>query len=212
MAVKRIRRAHGRPQGGSEQIVAAILAAALEQLEANGFAELRVEEVARAAGVNKTSVYRRWPSKGDLVIAALGTLRDDEPSFVESGDLRRDLIDMLTAKAATFGTSRGRRIMRALMAFDDDEVAGLTSALREHRYTKPRALLARAIERGALPAGSDPSFLCELLLAPVLHRILILNEPVDAEFLAKVVDHVLAGTGPGASDSVSRPRARAKQL
>lgn len=96
MASKTIRRAQGRPQGGSEEIVRAILAATLEQLEAHGVVDLRVEEVARAAGVNKTSVYRRRPSKGDLVLAALGTLRDEEPRFVESGDLRRDLVDVIT--------------------------------------------------------------------------------------------------------------------
>ena len=55
------------------------------------------------------------------------------------------------------------------------------------------ALLARAVERGALPPGSDVGFLGELLLAPVKHRIFMLDEPVDAAFLARIVDHVLAG-------------------
>jgi AcrR family transcriptional regulator len=151
MAVRRIRRPHGRPQGGSEEIVRGILDATLKQLEAHGFVDLRVEEVARAAGVNKTSVYRRWPSKGDLVLAALGTTSDDEPPFVESGDLRRDLVDMLTAKAATMSTPRGRKILRAIMVFDDDDedVASLTGALREHRYTRPRALLASTSSGGS---------------------------------------------------------------
>jgi AcrR family transcriptional regulator len=192
MAVKLERRAQGRPQGGSEEIVRGILEATLEQLEAHGFVDLRVEEVARVAGVNKTSVYRRWPSKGELVLAALGTLPDDEPSFVDSDDLQRDLVELVTAKAATMSTPRGRKMMRAMMAFDDG-IASLTVALRAHRYSKLRARLARAIEHGVLPPGSDPGFLSELLVAPVLHRILILDEPVDAPFLAKVVDHVLAG-------------------
>lgn len=213
MAVKLGRRAQGRPQGGSEEIVRAILAATLEQLETHGFVDLRVEEVARVAGVNKTSVYRRWPSKSDLVLAALGTLPDDDPPFVDSDDLQRDLVDLITAKAATMSTPRGRKMMRAMMAFDDG-VASLTVALRAHRYVKLRARLARAIERGALPPGSDPGFLSELLFAPVLHRILILNELVDTAFLAKVVDHVLAGcahaaTSPPAPPAAPPPRRRA---
>src|SRR6185312_2142551 len=94
------RRTQGRPQGGSEEIVRAILDATLVQLEARGFAELRVDDVARAAGVNKTSVYRRWPSKAELVLAALRNRSEDEPTFVETGELRRDLFELLTVKAA----------------------------------------------------------------------------------------------------------------
>jgi AcrR family transcriptional regulator len=226
--VKRVRRALGRPQGGSEEIVRAILEATLAEIEAHGFADLRVEDVARAAGVNKTSVYRRWPTKGELVLAALATTSSDEPELVESGDLRRDLIAMLTAKTAQISTPRGRKIMRALMAFDDG-VESLTAALREHRYTKARALLANAVARGALPRDSDPGFLSELLMAPVLHRILIVNEPVGAAFLARVVDHVLEGArapstereapsaehgGPSDAGGAPRPkrRVRSKQL
>jgi AcrR family transcriptional regulator len=222
MTVRSTPRAHGRPQGGSEEIVRAILDATLEQLEARGFVDLRVEEVARVAGVNKTSVYRRWPSKGELVLAALATTSDEGPPFVESGDLRRDLVDLLTAKTATLSTPRARRILRALMVFDADAegVAALTDALRQHRYSTPRGVLARAVERGALPQGSDTGFLCELLLAPILHRILIVNEPVDAAFLARLVDQVLAGAAhvpPAAPPEppgrpAPRPRAPSKRL
>ena len=149
------RRTQGRPQGGSEEIVRAILDATLVQLEAHGFAELRVEDVARAAGVNKTSVYRRWPSKADLVLAALRNRGEDEPTFVESGELRRDLVELLTVKAAKLSTPRGRQVLRARRAFGDEESAALARALRERQNAKIRELLTRAVERGALPPGSD---------------------------------------------------------
>jgi AcrR family transcriptional regulator len=165
----------------------------LRQLEKHGFAELRVEEVALAAGVNKTSVYRRWPSKGELVVAALKARGDREPPFAESGDLRRDLVTLLTAKAAGLSTPRGRKVLRALMSFDDDAAGELRAMFPEGRYRKPRALLTRAIERGALPPDADAPFLTELLMAPILQRILVLHTPVDEAFVARVVDHVLRG-------------------
>ena len=201
MAAKRVRRMQGRPAGGSEEIVRGILDATLRQLEKRGYAELRVEEVALAAGVNKTSVYRRWSSKGELVVAALKARGNDEPPFAESGELRRDLVSVLTAKAAGLSTPRGRKVLRALMAFDEETAAQLSSALPEGRYGKPRALIEHAVERGALPPCTDPLFLTELLLAPILHRILVLHMPVDEAFVARVVDHVLRGNAP------ERPRA-----
>jgi AcrR family transcriptional regulator len=191
MAAKRVQRTQGRPAGGSEEIVRAILDATLRQLEKRGYDELRVEDVARKAGVNKTSVYRRWPSKGELVVAALKVRGDDEPPFTESGELRRDLVTLLTAKAAGLSTPRGRKVLRALMAFDEEAAAQLSSAFPEGRYGKPRAVLAHAIERGALPPDADALFLTEMLLAPILHRILVLHMKVDEAFVARVVDHVL---------------------
>jgi hypothetical protein len=87
------------------------------------------------------------------------------------------------------------------MTFDEEALAQLSSAFPEGRYKKPRAVLAHAIERGALPPDTDALFLTELLLAPILHRILVLHMPVDEAFVTRVVDHVLHGNVP------ERPRA-----
>ncbi len=198
MAAKRTKRAQGRPAGGSGAIVRAILDATLRQLQKRGYTELRVEEVALEARVNKTSVYRRWPSKSELVAAALKARGENEPAFSESGNLREDLVKLLTAKAAGLSTPRGRKVLRALMAFDEDALPQLSDAFPDARYSKPRAVLAHAIERGALPPDADARFLTELLLAPILHRILVLRIAVD-EPLSRVVDHVLRGSCPSGS-------------
>src|SRR5258707_2197699 len=68
---KKKERRTGRPKGGSDAIVRAVLEATLRQLGDRGFAGVSVDEVAKAAAVNKTSVYRRWPSRSALVLAAL---------------------------------------------------------------------------------------------------------------------------------------------
>jgi hypothetical protein len=105
---------------------------------------------------------------------------------------------MLAAKAAGLSTPRGRKVLRALMSLDDASAAELRTIFPEGRYGKPRALISGAIERGALPAGADASFLTELLLGPIFHRILVLHLPVDEPFVARVVDHVLRGAAPAA--------------
>src|SRR3981081_3051256 len=99
MAARRTKEGRGgRPKGGSDAIVRAVLEATLRQLGDRGFAGVSGDEIAKAAGVNKTSVYRRWPSRGALVLAALHTLRDHEPPPPQAGNLRENLIAMLSAK------------------------------------------------------------------------------------------------------------------
>ena len=63
-----------RVGGRSARVVADVLRTTLEIIGEHGFAGLRVEDVAARAGVNKTTIYRRWPTRGDLVIAALTEL------------------------------------------------------------------------------------------------------------------------------------------
>ena len=183
----------GRPKGGSDAIVRAVLEATLRQLGDRGFAGVSVDEVARAAGVNKTSVYRRWPSRSALVLAALQTLRDHEPPPPQTGSLRENLIAMLSAKVALVSSRSGRKILRAMIAFEDEEVARLARTLRKQRYRVPIAVIERAILRGELSPGTDPSLLAEVLLAPIYYRIIVLNQPVSHPYIERVVDQVLAG-------------------
>jgi AcrR family transcriptional regulator len=190
---KKRERRGGRPKGGSDAIVRAVLEATLRQLGDRGFYGVSVDEIAKTAGVNKTSVYRRWPSRGALVLAALQTLRDQEPPPPQTGSLREDLIAMLSAKVAIVGTRSGRKILRALIAFEDEEVARVARALRKLRYRVPIAVIHHAIARGELPAGTDPSLLAEVVLAPMYYRIIVLNQPVTRRYIERVVDQVLAG-------------------
>jgi AcrR family transcriptional regulator len=192
-STKRKGRRGGRPKGGSDGIVRAVLEATLRQLGDRGFPGVSVDEVARAAGVNKTSIYRRWPSRGALVLAALQTLRDLEPPPPQTGSLREDLVAMLRAKVALVSTGTGCKILRAMIAFEDEEVARVARALRKQRYRVPMAVIQGAIARGELPPGTDPSLLAEVLLAPMYYRIIVLNEPVTRRYIERVVDQVLEG-------------------
>jgi AcrR family transcriptional regulator len=188
----------GRPPGGSEPIIGAILDATLEALGSQGYAGLRVEDVAARAGVNKSSIYRRWPAKSDLVSAALGALQQQIPPEPDTGSLRGDAISMLRASRARMASPAGAAIVRAVLAVDDPGVTELARSIWDRAYTTPSPVFERAMERGELPRGTDTAFLLELLVSPVLHRIFVLHQSADDAFLARVVDAVLA----------ARPRVR----
>jgi AcrR family transcriptional regulator len=188
-------RRRGRPAGGSVAVVSAILDAALVELGRVGYADMSIDDVARAARVNKTTIYRRWPTKADLVIAAVVAGRDEAPRFKPSGRLRDDLIVLLRAKARSVATPRQCAISHAINTLDSSVKAALLHELRRRRYTMPRDVIERAIARGELPAQTDPELVVEWLTAPIFHRALMLREQVSDTFIEQTIDVVLAGVG-----------------
>jgi AcrR family transcriptional regulator len=184
-------RRRGRPPGGSEPIIRAILDATLELLGSHGYAALRVEDVADRAGVNKTSVYRRWPAKSDLVSAALYALQEQDRPEPDTGSLRGDVISMLRASRARMTSPAGAAVVRAVVASDDPGVTNIARSIWDRAYATPSPVFERAMERGELPRGTDTALLLELLVAPVLHRIFMLHRSAGDAFLARVVDSVL---------------------
>lgn len=188
------RRGAGRPAGGSTTLVRAILCATLSQLVRDGYAELSVDEIAHEAGVNKTTIYRRWTTKADLVIAAIVASRDHTPRFRATGRFRRDLVALLRSKAKLVATPRQRAIACAINNLEPAVSDALVAELRRHRYAMPRDFIERAIASGELPRHTDPELLTELLLAPIFYRALVMHEPVPDALIEETVSIVLAGT------------------
>src|SRR5262245_18589755 len=79
-----------RTGGRSARVVATVLRTTLEVLGQQGYAGVRIDDIAARAAVNKTTIYRRWPTRADLVIAALTSLAVP-PKAVETGRLEADL-------------------------------------------------------------------------------------------------------------------------
>src|SRR6266581_6307765 len=92
----------GRPR--SERAHEAILEATLDLLLEEGFTRMSIEAVAERAGVGKTTIYRRWPSKSDLVIDAIGGLQAEIP-VISTGNLRNDLMAMFRSAFQREGPS-----------------------------------------------------------------------------------------------------------
>jgi AcrR family transcriptional regulator len=189
------RRGRGRPAGGSDAVVHAILRTTLEQLGRRGYAALSIDQVATVAEVNKTTIYRRWPTKGELVVAAVVACREAQPRFVPTGRLRGDLLSLLRNKARTISTPRQRAISSAINTLDPSISAALLQELRRRRYTMPRDVVEAAVARGELPAETDTEFLTQLLLAPIFYRSLVLRETVPDDLIVRTIDTVLAGAG-----------------
>ena len=166
-------RTPGRPR--SAEADTAIVRATLELLVEEGFQGLSVEAVRQRAGVGKATIYRRYPDKTALVIAAMERLHA-EVELPDTGTLRGDLAAVWHA-AYTSMSSASQRVLAPRLLVDalgDDEMfpvfrTVLVDARREALLT----LLRRGVERGELRDDLDLELVVDLIAGPMIYRFLI---------------------------------------
>ena len=150
-----VRRGRGRPR--DPETDERITTAAAELLLQRGFDRTTVDDVAARAGVGKATVYRRWPSKEDLAVAAMETLYNVEMPEPDTGDIRRDLTESYRSVLAFVNTRDGAAFLRTSIAESvrDDRIAALHRESTERREDVSRVTLERAIKRGQVRADID---------------------------------------------------------
>lgn len=188
-----------RPRGRPRSAIAdqAIREAAVDLFAERGFEGFSVEDVADRAGVSKATVYRRYPSKVDLVVEAASCLAADEITFPDTGSLRDDVRGLARSLVETFRTSPAGRVM-PVMTFERRRYPELDAGYRRFladRKTRTREILRRGIERGELPPDTDVAVMGSMLVGPIFHRLMITQEPLDNAFVDALVDAVLRGFG-----------------
>jgi len=188
----------GRPR--SAEADRAILAATADLLAERGLAAMSIEEVAARAGVGKTTIYRRWPSKGLLALDAFViSFRAEQPQ-PDTGTLRGDLLSALHAWVRAVTQTAMGPLLTGLIA-EAQHDAELRGAWRdrvlEPMRTQHRVMLDRAIERGEIPATVDRDVVLDLFFGAAEHRLLLGHLPMTGDFIAEVVDMILTGiAGP----------------
>ncbi|MGP4104756.1 TetR/AcrR family transcriptional regulator [Nonomuraea sp. KM90] len=190
------RAAHrGNRYGRSEEARQAVLDAADDLLVERGFAGVTMEGIAARAGVAKQTIYRWWPSKVDVLMDAFIEDMAEHLPVPDHGDLGRDLRAHLGGLAGFLTRSDPGAVFRALagQAQHDPELAARLRADYLGRQRARDALpLARAVERGELPAGFDVGFALDQLLGPLYYRVLVTGEPVSREFTDRLVERFLS--------------------
>jgi AcrR family transcriptional regulator len=182
-----------KPPTRAERVVRDVLEATLDELAKTGFAALSVEAVAVRAGVNKTTIYRRWPTKGELVTAALVRF-SSEVETPDTGTVRGDLLALAASGRALISTRRGRGLLRTMLA------EGITPALREisrnvHKRQDAQydLILRRGVARGELPAKMDRNIVADAIKGTLMHRMLLDRGTFEPRYVRRLVDLVLAG-------------------
>lgn len=186
------RRGRGRPRDPA--IEAAILDAAVARLAADGFARMSIEAVARDAGVTKPTLYRRFPTKEALAVAALARVAAAEP-VVDTGSARDDLVGMLRAFRQSIVRTRSLALLGTVLseeAHTPELAARWRAGLLRPRRAGLRAALERGVARGELRADLDLDAAVNLLVGAFYARHLT-GEGIPADWPVRVVDTVWAG-------------------
>lgn len=176
-----------------------MLSRTLEELATSGLEGLSVERIARSAKVNKTSVYRRWPTREALVAAALeGVLDGVAAQAPDTGSLEGDLLGLLEPVVALLGQPLGQAVLRAAMAESSAaSVAALAGRkLREQARSPVRAMIARAQARGEWRAGVSGPLLLGALVGAVIHRAMLERAALSKRWLRALIDLALHGVRP----------------
>ena len=191
----------GRPR--SQEADQAILTATVELLADRGLSAMSIEEVAARAGVGKTTIYRRWPSKSLLALDAfVASFREAQPPN-DTGTLRGDLLAALHAWVRAVTQTPMGRMLTSLIAEaqHDPELRGAwRERVLEPLRVQHRIMLDRAIERGEIPASVDRDVVLDLFFGAAEHRLLLGHLPMTDDFIAAVVDVILAGIQPAGSE------------
>ena len=184
----------GRPRNAAAD--RAILEATRAALVELGWSKLTMGDVAHRAGVAKTTLYRRWPGKAELVVDAMAQLFDTLCP-VDAGSVRADAEAVIRDLIALLSRPETQTAFLALAAHASRD-PGLRDAVREKIVDRQRHLvhsgIARAAARGEPPRIADPELFFDVIAGTVVHRLLITGEPVDDAYLARFLDLLIPGT------------------
>jgi AcrR family transcriptional regulator len=180
-----------------ERSQAAVLEAAKAILLEGGVAALTVEAVVERSGVARSTIYRHWDSRRELLVAALEVMLPNPRDPEIEGPLRDRLIALGEMHIERLRNAPWAAAMPTFLEATsrDPELAGVRERIVEANSGPTRRTLELAIERGELPADTEISEAIAQIAGPVLFRHLIVCDPLDKEFVRRNVDRFLAGFG-----------------
>ena len=183
----------GRPR--DPEVDQAILQTTLKLLTEYGYAGLSVERVAAEAGVGKTTIYRRYATKEELVAAAVGALKDELGPPPDTGDTLNDIVEMLVRSLEMLERGPGFAMIGALLV-EERRNPGLIELFRQ-RIIRPRRddvimVLQRGVERGEIRADADLAVATNAILGAILANH-IFGAPESAEIIQHTVDTIWQG-------------------
>ena len=187
----------GRPRQASAG--KAIVDATLELLAERGFQAATIEAIAERAGVGRNTIYRRWPSKEELIVDALQELVVDL-DFQEDGDVYSLLLDWIRDFVRVFSDPLYGRILPVVLGElqqNPDFARVYSEQIVQPRYDALLEFLRAAMERGELHPDADPEQIVDLLAAPPFVRALPVGlPPVSERYAEELLETIWRGIAP----------------
>lgn len=173
--------AGSRPGGRSTEVRRKVIDAIKIALQERDFDSLSIDSIAKRAGVNKTTVYRRWLNKHGLVADLLDDISNAYPAPPDKGDIKSDLIAVAGYINNTFRTSFGRSLIATIVGSSDPVLEDAARRYWGRQFNGVARIVNRAIRRGELEPDTNSYEVVEGTLAPIYLRALITREDLGLE-------------------------------
>lgn len=189
----------GRPRSAAVDV--AVFQAVLELLGELGVARLSVDEIAGRAGVSKASIYRRWPSKAEMILDALHQAISPFDD-VDTGAFASDLTAYLAELTERLRSGAVRDVIPYLIeaAEHDSRIATTLDRYVQNRRQPLSAIILRAVERGEISGKFadrvQRDVLIDLVTGPFMYRRLLTGEIIDTAFANSIANLVLRAATP----------------
>jgi AcrR family transcriptional regulator len=186
-----------------ERTKTVVLQAAFAVIGELGFGGATIDAIAQHSGVARSTIYRHWPDRDDLLIESMAHMVGTVES-VTTGNLHDDLVALALQIGTVLATEPIGSVVASIITESrrDENLDQLRARFVEHRKREGSALVAAAVERGELPDTTDPLEVAEDLAARVFFQALILREPIDLPWAERYVDGLLARySSVGGSDA-----------
>jgi len=195
-------RGPGRPR--SQRAHKAVIRTTLKLLEQVGFNELRMETVAARAGVGKATLYRWWPNKAELVIAAFASAVEQELRFPSADTVLDSIHQQMKRWVVIFRSPLGQIVATVIGAGQSEPE--ILEAFRAHwvepRRVEARKLLLHAQDNGEIRADLDPDTILDLLYGPLYLRLMLHHATLDETFVNTVFEVVSRVLSAGWKDAL----------
>lgn len=176
---------------------AAVMTATRELLVERGVAATTVEEIARRSGVAKTTIYRHWAGKAEVVFDVIEGMIGP-PKTPDTGSFAGDLTDMAVGLSRGLNDSLWSAVLPSLIdaAQRDEELDDLHRQFAERRHSIIRQVIDRGRARGEVREDVSDEEILELVAGPLFYRRLVTSQKTSDEHARRVAQTVAAIASP----------------
>ncbi|MBL8555593.1 MAG: TetR/AcrR family transcriptional regulator [Phenylobacterium sp.] len=186
-AINAAGRRRARPGGRTERHTDAIYRATLLQLAERGYAGLAFNDIAAAAGVARSTLYRRWSGRAELVLDAIGVSLSEAIVAPDTGSLVEDMRQTLRQIGAYISTPLGAAVVAASLEIGATGVPGGRLERWRERLSAFDAMFDRATARGEIASDLDRTASFALAAGAIHFRLIFTGEALDEAWVGRVV-------------------------
>jgi AcrR family transcriptional regulator len=195
MPKKTVKRETDRADDRVRRSKESVLATTYQLLMEAGLAGVSVDEVSKRSGVAKTTIYRHWPSRTELLLEACGRIAS-KLDIPDTGNLKDDLAALASSVAVLLRSKNFSSVLPSVIdaAERDDQVAALQTRIHAEHMAPFYLVIERARQSGELPRKCLAAEIVAAVVGPLFYRRWFSREPLDDRFVRAVVDRAINGS------------------